>query len=78
MNQTQTMTAPEIPGETDGGRLAAEIRRGERLLQHYRTQGRRAEASMIERDLSRARVAQHVGNGQWIAKAIEALVGYED
>jgi len=73
--QTQTMTAA---AETPAGELRTEIRRGERLLEHYRRTGQRVCERMMERDLERARAAMGIGNIHWMKGSVETLRGYEE
>jgi len=69
------MTAP---ADCLGEELRTEIRRGERLRDHYRASGRKAELSMIERDLSQAKVNLSIGNMGWMRQSIETLGTYEN
>lgn len=64
--------APDIAEE-----LQTEIRRGERLLEHYRKTHQDVCATMITRDLDRAKLAAGVGNRIWMERAVTALGTYE-
>lgn len=57
--------------------LQTEIRRGERLLEHYRKTHQDVCATMITRDLDRAKLAAGVGNRIWMERAVTALGTYE-
>lgn len=57
--------------------LQTEIRRGERLLEHYRQTNQAVCETMITRDLDRAKLAAGVGNRIWMERAVTALRTYE-
>jgi hypothetical protein len=72
--EQQNTSAAEMLAEE----LAVEIRRGERLLDHYRKTHQGVCERMIVRDLDRAKLAAGVGNRIWMQRAIDALRTYED
>jgi hypothetical protein len=74
----QTMIKKTAPAKSPGEQLQESIRRAERLLSHYQATGRRSEVTMLEREISQARVRLAIGNDPWMRKSLEALATYED
>jgi len=72
IEKQDTSTAQTLAEE-----LAAEIRRGERLREHYRKTHQAVCETMIVRDLDRAKLAAGVGNRIWMERAVDALRTYD-